>query len=114
MYFSIEDILDKKQVQDRAAVRWNSFGPIERLKEGHKYGHITQIKNSDWVLDFDQLTPFIQNILVKGELIRTYDNMLMSDRKKLTNEAHLSKFETKWFKFSSVDKEKLLKYVLDT
>ena len=113
MYFSIEDILDKEQIRERAANKWNSFSPIERLKKSQKYNHLGPFKNSEWVLDFDLLGQSKQNILIKGELIRTYDNMLISDRKKLTNEAHLSKFETKWVKFSPIDKEKLLNYVLE-
>jgi hypothetical protein len=83
MYFSIEDILDKKQIQERAAMRWNSFTPIERLRESKKYGHITAHGNAGWVLEFDYLDPPKQNILIKGELIRTYDKMLMSDKKKV-------------------------------
>ena len=113
MYFSIEDILDKKQIRERASNRWDSFNPIERIRESRKYSHITNYRVSEWVSEFNFLDESKKNILIKGELIRTYDNMLLSDKKKLTNEAHLSKFETKWVKFSSVDKDKLLTYILD-
>jgi hypothetical protein len=54
-----------------------------------------------------------QNVLIKGELIRTYDAMLISDKRKLCSEAMLSKFQTKWFKLTNDDKTKLLEYVLD-
>ena len=114
MYFSIEDILDKHQVTLRAKTKWDSLTICERLRRFKKYRHITIIDNNlaSWVDDFDDLDKQHKNILIKGELIRTYDSMLMSDKRKLSNEAGLSKFQTKWYKFTNDDKTKLLDHVL--
>lgn len=114
MYFSIEDILDKKQVVARAKSKWDCLTIPERMNKGRIYRHIAINDNnlSSWVDAFDNLDKQHQNILIKSELIRTYDSMLMSDKRKLSSEANLSKFKTKWFKFTNEDKTKLLNHVL--
>jgi len=114
MFFSIEDILDKEQVTYRARERWNEMTVLERLRQGQKYKHVPIPNNkvASWVQEFCMLDEPNQNILIKGELIRTYDAMLISDKRKLCSEAMLSKFQTKWFKLTNDDKTKLLDYVL--
>ena len=113
MYYTFEDIIDKNHIKLRAERFWNEQNQIQRIKEGKKYIHACNgLHPIDWVYDFKHLNERQQNVIIKGELIRTYDNMLISDKKKLTNEACLSKFETKWYKMSPKDKNKILKHIL--
>ena len=114
MYFNFEDIIDKEQIRRRAKSAWDIQNPLEKLKSGKKYLHASDgIRPIDWLCPFDALSEKQRNILIKGELIRTYDRLLLSDKKKLTNEACLSTFQTKWYKMSSIDKQKLLKHILN-
>ena len=113
MYFNFEDIIDKVLIKRRAKSAWDELNPLEKLKNGKKYFHASDgVRPIDWLCPFDVLSEKQKNILIKGELIRTYDCLLLSDKKKLTNEACLSTFQTKWYKMSSIDKQKLLNHIL--
>ncbi len=104
------------EISNRAKIKWNSKSPELRTKSGIKYRFAIekvhqQVK--DWTLDFDELSDFQKNMLIKGELIRTYDSLSVTQKKKIVNSLHLSKLSWKWYKMPSEDKKILLKYVFN-
>lgn len=62
---------------------------------------------------FDHLNKFQRNILIKGELIRTYDALPNTEKTKIMRKLELSKFASKWYKLEPEDKKKLLNYVIN-
>lgn len=111
----LKDIFNKESINNRTRENWNYKDKNSRLKSGGKYQHIfDKVKKPiiDWSEEFDKLTKHQQNILIKGELIRTYDSLSNHDKTTLKREFELSTFSSKWYKLPSADKNKLLKFVL--
>lgn len=107
-------MINGKDISNRAKIKWNSKTPELRIKSGTKYRFVIEKfhkRVKDWSLDFDELNDFQRRILIKGELIRTYDSLSIEQKKKITLELHLSKLSWKWYKMPSEDKKILLKYV---
>jgi hypothetical protein len=111
----LNDIFNKESIIKRARENWDFKDSESRRKSGHKYRHIF-LKSTkpinDWSETFEKLTKEQQNILVKGELIRTYDALPNIDKTYLKRQFNLSTFSSKWFKLPSSDKHLLLKYVI--
>lgn len=111
----LSDIFNKKSINNRAREYWDYKNEESKIKAGHKYSHIFDNKKvilQDWSNMFDNLSKPQQILLVKSELIRTYDALPNIDKTKLKNKFKLSTFASKWYKLPSSDKSKLLKYVL--
>lgn len=112
---TISNILSKMAIVCRAKENWNEKDSHKRVSAGIKYRHIFKkfhMPENNWENDFSELTENQQSILIKGELIRTYDKL--SNRKKtiLKHSLGLSSFSSKWFKLSPKDKKLLLKLIL--
>ena len=108
-------MLDRLEIKNGAKQKWDTKTPELRVRSGNKYKFIVEKfhkKIKDWSLDFDDLSNFQKKILIKGELIRTYDSLPNSEKTKIKNELNLSKFSYKWYKLSSSDKKILLNYVI--
>ena len=108
-------LLSRKSIIDRARNRWNSKTKIEKIRSGHKYKHIFErlkIPTVDWNCEFSKLSKKQANILIKGELIRTYDSMPNKDKTYIKNCFGLSVFSSKWFRLPSCDKKILFNSVL--
>lgn len=104
-------ILSRKAIIGRAEKNWNDRDETKRIRAGNKYKHIFQkfhMPENDWKNDFDKLTESQQSILVKGELIRTYDGLPNRKKTMLKHQLGLSVFSTKWFKLPPGDKKTLL------
>ncbi len=102
-------------IHQNAKAHWNEKTATERLKNGAKYKHIFAkygFKCMEWSNDFDGLSKRQKNILVKGELIRTYDKLTNEEKANVKGKYKLGKFSSKWFKLSPQDKSKLLKSIL--
>lgn len=111
----LKDIFNKESIIQRARDFWHFKDETSKIKTGKKYEHLFGKNKSQmlpWTNDFDNLSPKQRILLIKGELIRTYDSLPNSDKTSLKNEMELSVFSSKWFKLPSKDKEKLLKYVI--
>lgn len=109
------DIFNKNSINDRAKENWNFKSEMSKIRASNKYKHIFKERNvniSDWNNIFEKLSRPQQVLLIKSELIRTYDALPNTDKTKLMIKFNLSSFATKWYKLSSSDKNKLLKYVL--
>lgn len=112
---ALDTILSHNSILERAELNWNSKNEKKRISSGRKYNHIfTKLKlpANDWKNNFDQLTNSQRSILIKGELIRTYDSLPNREKTTLKKEFGLSHFSSKWFKLSPEDKKILLKTVL--
>ena len=112
---NISIILSHNSIEKRASDRWNSKTVSERLHASSKYKHIFakyKLPNNDWSSIFKDLTKYQKNILLKGELIRTYDALANTDKTKIKKEFGLSHFSSKWFKLSPKDKKTLLNSIL--
>ena len=82
---------------------------------GESKGIIFNEKNismCDWKNLFDFLSKQQQILLIKSELIRTYDALPNIDKTRIKKKFNLSTFASKWYKLPSSDKNKLLKFVL--
>lgn len=111
----LNDIFNKNSIKHRAKECWDYKSKASRLKRGNKYKHIFINRNTviqDWSNTFDELSKPQQALLIKSELIRTYDALPNTDKTKIKNKFKLSKFESKWYKLPSSDKSKLLMFVL--
>ena len=112
---NLKEIFNKESILIRAKENWNYKDKVSRIMSSQKYKHIfdkTKVLLTDWGEDFDKLTKKQQNLLIKGELIRTYDALPNHDKTIIKNDFGLSKFSSKWFKLPSNDKKILLKYVI--
>ena len=112
---NISNLLSHTSIEKRASDRWNKKTVTERLRTSSKYKHIFakyHLPTNDWSNIFNDLTSHQRNILLKGELIRTYDALANIDKTKIKNLFGLSHFSSKWFKLSPQDKKTLLNSVL--
>ena len=112
---NLNDIFNKKSINSRAREHWDFKSEESRIKSGNKYKHIFDDKKLvlyDWKNIFDKLSKPQQVLLVKSELIRTYDALPNIDKTRIKNKFNLSIFASKWYKLPSSDKNKLLKFVI--
>lgn len=107
---------NKYFIKLRAETKWNKKSTEERLKHSSKYKFLNSnlVKHlADWSNKFEDLSKIQQNILIKGELIRTYDALPNTEKTIIMRRLCLSSFSSKWYRLKSVDKKKLLNYVLN-
>jgi len=112
---SINNILSRDSIIERARNKWNSKPSIEKIRASHKYKHIfdkLKLPSVDWDNEFAKLSKSQANILVKGELIRTYDSLPNKDKTRIKKKFGLSAFSSKWFRLASSDKKILLNSIL--
>lgn len=110
-----EPILNKNDILAHAKASWDKKSIDAREKAGRKYQHFLDKYNlpfTDWINDFDKLTKYQQNVIVKGELIRFYDSLPNKSKTHIMRSFGLSEFSSKWYKLPSVDKKKLLDYIV--
>lgn len=108
-------ILDKAEILARAKLKWDSKNDVSRIRAGCKYQHFLnkfKLQTNDWVNDFEQLSTPQKNVIIKGELIRTYDSMPNVSKTNIMREFGLSSFSSKWYKLPSKDKKILLNYII--
>ena len=111
----VDASLSRIGIIKRAKDKWNQRTAIEKLKSSGKYDHIFDrigIKPMSWNEEFSNLNFRQRNILIKGELIRTYDSLPNSVKTEIKEKFGLSTFSSKWFRLPSSDKKKLLKEIL--
>lgn len=109
-------LLSHKAIVRRAKERWDLKKSADRIRCGRKYRHIFEKLNLpqvEWDCSFEDMVKCQMNILIKGELIRTYDSMPNRDKTKIKEHFGLSEFSSKWFKLPSCDKKILLNSVLN-
>lgn len=109
------NILDKSDILARAKLKWDKKSKINRIRSGSKYKHFFEkhrLQINDWANDFDDLTNNQQNVIVKGELIRTYDSLDNVLKTTIMRDFGLSEFSSKWYKLPCGDKKILLNYVI--
>lgn len=115
MAVTLSEIFNKDAIEARARNFWDDKSSNARNKIGRKYNHLfigAEDTLIPWDNNFNELLKVQKNLIVKGELIRTYDNLPNKDKTKLKNMFGLSVFSSKWFKLPSKDKELLLKFVI--
>lgn len=109
-------ILSKGAIIERAKEKWDSKGESKRLMCGKKYQHIfdtLKLEMTPWSNNFEKLTQSQKSILIKGELIRTYDNLPNSEKTNLKKQFGLGNFSSKWYRLTSSDKKLLLNSILN-
>lgn len=114
---TLNDIFNQESVKKRAREHWNYKDENSRLLSGKKYNHIFIKHNmsmNDWRNEFDGLSSSQQKLLIKSEIIRTYDSLPNTDKSKIKSSFKLSIFASKWFKLPSEDKKKILKCMINT
>ena len=112
---NVSNVLSHETIIERAKEKWNKKLSEEKIRCGRKYHHIfdkLNLPQVDWDNQFDELLKSQTNILIKGELIRTYDSMPNKDKTKIKENFGLSTFSSKWFRLPSCDKKILLNSVL--
>jgi len=110
-----ENKLSKNPIKKKARERWDNKTPSERFRTSLKYKHIFvkyNLPSNDWSNCFNKLSKHQRNILIKGELIRTYDALPNVEKTIIKKRFGLSNFASKWFKLSPQDKKILLNAVL--
>lgn len=106
-------VLDKTEILARAKLKWNDKKSSEKVNAGIKYKHfLSKFKLNDWNNDFEHLSKCQQNVIIKGELIRTYDSLSNLTKTDIMREFDLSLFSSKWYKLPGKDKKILLNYIL--
>lgn len=115
MNITLKDIFSKESIIKRAKENWDLSSTFYKVKKApKKYNHIFRGKNiviNDWNNIFDNLAVPQKRILIKGELIRTYDDLPNSDKTKIKKLLNLSVFSSKWYRLPKEDKNKLLKHI---
>jgi hypothetical protein len=110
-----ETSLNKTEILTRAKQNWDSKSDANRVRAGSKYQHFLdkfKLKTNDWSNNFDLLSEHQQHVLVKGELIRTYDSLPNILKTDIMHEFGLSIFSSKWYKLPSKDKKILLNHII--
>ena len=109
-------VLSKSSIKNRAMDRWNKKSNSDKIRDGLKYEHVLKklgLASNAWSCDFYALTKHQQSLLLKGELIRTYDSLCVSDKLKVKKKFNLSRFSNNWFNMDKKDKKTLLKVLID-
>lgn len=109
------NILSRELIVKRAKEKWDAKPSVEKIRSSHKYKHIFErlkLPSVNWDNEFSKLSQSQINILVKGELIRTYDSMSNKEKTRIKNEFGLSQFSSKWFRLAPCDKKILLNSIL--
>ena len=112
---SINNVLSHESIVKRAEEKWNLKSSVDKVRSGYKYRHIfnkLNLPSVDWDNKFSELSKGQTNILIKGELIRTYDSMPNWEKTRIKEHFGLSSFSSKWFRLPSCDKKILLNSVL--
>ena len=112
---TVKDIFNKKAIYKRAVHFWDDKTELERNRRGRKYDHIFAKRKwakNEWSNPFDDLTSFQQRLLIKSEIIRTYDSLPNHDKTEIKRAFKLSEFASKWIKLSNIDKSKLLSVLI--
>ena len=110
-----DTLLSREVIVNRAREKWDSKSRAKKIRSSHKYKHIFNklgLPLANWDDAFSNLSKNQTNILVKGELIRTYDSMTNKEKTKLKNKFGLSSFSSKWFRLSPSDKKILLNSII--
>lgn len=112
---NVNSLLSRSSIRKRTSERWNNKTVNDRLHTSFKYKYVFEkykFPINDWSNTFEKLSFHQQNILLKGELIRTYDSLTNRDKTIIKHKLGLSSFSSKWFKLSPQDKKILLNSVL--
>ena len=107
--------LNKTDILARAKLWWDGKSDEAKTKTGNKYHHFLtkyNLPTNDWQNCFEKLSKYQQNVIVKGELIRYYDSLPNIQKTYIMRDFGLSEFSSKWYKLPSVDKKKLLDYIV--
>lgn len=115
MNITLKTIFSKDAIIQRAQEFWDYKTPKEKIKLVKKYKHISGIGEytiDSWLTDFALLNHDQHTMIVKGELIRTYDSLPNIDKTRIKQMFKLSIFSSKWYKLPHKDKSKLLNYFL--
>lgn len=111
---SFNDIsLSRTEIIERAEKRWNDRTLEEKIKKSNKYHHIinkigSSSNLSPWTEKFSNLSQGQKRLLIRGELIRTYDSLPNQEKTKIKERLKLSTFSSKWFRLPPNDKKKIL------
>ena len=114
---TVKSIFNRKAIEQRAQENWDFKNQRSRTSCGRKYNHIFvkhKMTMNPWENDFYGLSPSQQKLLLKSEIIRTYDALPNSDKSKIKFSLGLSTFASKWYKLPSEDKKKILKVIINT
>lgn len=109
------NILNKENILARAKLNWDEKNKHTRIRAGSKYRHFLskhRFPTNDWENEFDNLTKYQKNVLIKGELIRLYDSLPNLSKTKIMRDFGLSTFSSKWYKLPCEDKKILLNCVI--
>lgn len=114
---ALDTHLSQVDILERAKNKWNQRTSDDKIKCSIKYHHIFLKIGSQpktWNVDFSNLDPRQKSILIKGELIRTYDALPNQIKTKIKEKYGLTTFASKWFRLPSCDKKKLLMEITKT
>ena len=85
---TLSDVFNRTSIYLRAKEHWDFKCVKERLRCGKKYSHIFGDKDSslvDWSNPFESLSLKQKKLIIKGELIRTYDSLPNIDKAYIQN-----------------------------
>lgn len=118
MMGSFNDIsLSRTEIIERAEKRWDDRTSEGKIKKSNKYHHIinkigSSNKLNPWTEKFSNLSQDQKRLLIRGELIRTYDSLSNQEKTKIKERLKLSTFSSKWFRLPPNDKKKILLKIL--
>ena len=114
MELTLDDLLIRNYVSQRTREKWDREGDEYKECRGAKYAHIFKNPNNvlNWKVDFSELSRGQQSVLMKREIINTYDLLSHEEKKKLQDKLNLSRSPNKWFNLPPKDKKKILKVIL--
>ena len=107
--------INKTEILARAKSKWDEKSEANKIRAGSKYQRFLdklKFPINDWNSRFDDLSKRQQSVIIKGELIRTYDSLPNTEKTHIMREFGLSEFSSKWFRLPSCDKKVLLNYII--
>ena len=110
-----DNIFERTSIIQHAKDKWNAKTDVQKRRSAKKYKFISNYgvnKPSGWLKTYDELNNWQKNILIKGQLIRNYDELPNKVKTHIMKDFGLSTFASKWYKLPSSDKKILLNSVL--
>lgn len=112
----LKDLIDKDLIEAKAIVNWQMLPSIKKKQKSYKYNQVLTNQwrvdsTKNWSCKYIDLTVEQKRLLLKKELINTYNALSEDDKLLLEQYLNLDKAAKEWVSLSSDDKKKLIQLI---
>ena len=109
----LDDYVSLESIRKRAIENWDNKTVDEKRKKSERYKHVSEIYGYyglKWNKSFLELNDFQQMVVMKAEIIRTYDMLNVYYRKVFNEYLGLEENAKKWHLLSFKSKNKIMEH----